>query len=181
MGDSNGRTVKGGTFTFHEKWKEVLLLLTFTFYGLGQWHKSERRYFHCSWKVEGGTFTFLFYFSWMIIVAEKWKDVLSPYAWKSLEFPSVRRSLPSEGHRSPWPAGERENIMQSWKHEHYLSNKSWMMWGREGIHLVTIIYKHWRFLSNFKRYCKYFFSLDPFSSLFLPPKKVLCFVKRKCK
>ena len=171
MGDSNGRTVKGGTFTFHEKWKEVLLLLTFTFYGLGQWHKSERRYFHCSWKVEGGTFTFLFYFSWMIIVAEKWKDVLSPYAWKSLEFPSVRRSLPSEGHRSPWPAGERENIMRSWKHEHYLSNKSWMMWGREGIHLVTIIYKHWRFLSNFKRYCKYFFSLDPFSSLFLPPKK----------
>ena len=31
-----------------------------------QWYKkSERRYFHFSWKVEGGTFTFHFYFSWM--------------------------------------------------------------------------------------------------------------------
>ena len=74
-----------------EKWKYILSLFM----------KSGRMCFHFS----------LLLFMDDGIVAEKWKDVLSPYAWKSLGFPSVRRSLPSAGHRSPSPAGWKENII----------------------------------------------------------------------
>ena len=72
--------------TVAEKQKDVLSLFM----------KSGRRHFH---------------FSLLLISAEKWKDVLLPYAWKSLEFPSVRRfPLPSVGHRSPSPAREGRSL-----------------------------------------------------------------------
>ena len=72
--------------TVAEKQKDALSLFM----------KSGRRHFH---------------FSLLLISAEKWKDVLLPYAWKSLEFPSVRRfPLPSVGHRSPSPAREERSL-----------------------------------------------------------------------